>query len=319
MNILITGGGGFIGSNLAMYFQKKFPGYKVVVFDAFNNGAKMQNGNYQYLGNYNNLINFKGKIICGDLTCEKELDLLFKYKFDIIFHLAAVSDTRVVDQQLVFKTNINTFYKIIELSQAMNAKLVYASSAAVYGNAKNKIQIVGNESPNNPYAFSKYAMDKITLSILDEISTSKIIGLRYFNVYGEKEIYKGATSSTILQFALNIMKNSSPILFENSCEIFRDFVYIEDVIQATINAGFSNENGIFNVGSGIARSFQDVSDIIQKYLKTSMRCTYIKNPFEEGYQYFTQADISNTIAKLDYKPEYTLELGILDYLKKIKI
>ncbi len=317
MNILITGGGGFIGSNLAMHFQDKYPKYNIVVFDAFNNGTKMQNGNYQFLGNYNNLKHFKGKVICGDITCDRELDLLSNYKFDIIFHLAAISDTRVDDQQLVFKTNINTFYKIIDISKKMNAKLVYASSAAVYGNSNNKILSIGNENPNNPYAFSKYAMDKITLSNINDDDKIKIIGLRYFNVYGPNEQHKGPTSSTILQFAKQIMNKTPPVLFEKSDKILRDFVYIEDVIQATLKAGFSNENGIFNVGSGIARSFQDVADIIQKVLNTNFQCSYINNPYTGGYQYFTQADISSTESKLGFKPKYSLEDGISDYMHKI--
>ena len=318
MNILITGGAGFIGSNLAIYFQENFPEANIVIFDAFNNGVKLENGNYQYLGSFKNLKDFRGNIICGDLTNQKDLDFLYKFKFDIIFHLAAISDTRVEDQRLVFKTNINSFYNIIELSNYLGAKLVYASSAAVYGNTNKKTLSIGDENPNNPYAFSKLAMDNVTFSKIKSEKKSKIIGLRYFNVYGNKEQFKGLTSSTILQFALQIKNNKAPTLFENSENICRDFVYIKDVIQATIKAGFSDANGVYNVGTGIARSFQDIADTVQRHLGTNYKYTYTKNPYTEGYQYFTQANISETEFKIGYKPEFDIEAGIKDYIKIIK-
>ena len=317
MNILITGGAGFIGSNLALYFQENFPQYSIVIFDAFNNGVKLHNGNYHYLGHFKNLKEFRGKIICGDLNDIKALDLLYKFKFDLIFHLAAISDTRAEDQQLVFKTNVNSFYNIIDLSKSLGARLVYASSAAVYGNMNKKTLSIGDENPNNPYAFSKLVMDNITFSEINSKNKSNIVGLRYFNVYGNGEQFKGLTSSTILQFALQIKNNKGPILFENSENICRDFVYIKDVIQATAKAGFSDACGIYNVGTGKARSFKDIADTVQLYLGTNFEYTYIKNPYTEGYQNFTQANISETESKIGYKSEFDIDLGISDYIKII--
>ena len=100
--ILITGGAGFIGSNLAFYFQNNFPESKIVVFDCFRNEAKFTNGNLQSLGHYKNLIGFNGDIICGNINNKSDLIRLDDYTFDYIFHFAAISDTRVESQNLAY-------------------------------------------------------------------------------------------------------------------------------------------------------------------------------------------------------------------------
>ena len=107
--ILITGGAGFIGSNIAFYFQKFFPDSHIVIFDCFRNELLLSNGNLQSFGHYKNLLGFNGDVICGNITNKTDLELLRKYKFDYIFHQAAISDTRVYDQEIVMKTNVNSF------------------------------------------------------------------------------------------------------------------------------------------------------------------------------------------------------------------
>lgn len=316
-NILITGGAGFIGSNLSLRIQKVFPNSNIVVFDCFRNENKFSNGNLMSFGHYDNLIDFNGEIICGNLNNIDDLNVLKKYNFDYIFHQAAISDTRVDNQEAIIKTNLNSFYFILDLAKKNNAKLIYASSAATYGNNKSP-QRVGFENPNNAYAFSKFSMDKLALNFLEKNSKVDIIGLRYFNVYGKREFYKNSTASTILQFALQVLKGNPPRLFEKSNKIFRDFIYIEDVIDANILASSSSFSGIFNIGTGVPRSFQDVADIILKNLKSDFVCEYIKNPYSSNYQFHTEADISETKNKLGFNPKWTLENGIIDYLPEIR-
>lgn len=315
--ILITGGAGFIGSRLALYLQSVDSNHEITVIDTFRDGVKLENGNLKYLGTFHNLKGFKGRVICGDISNPFDLKQVEGINFDIIFHLAAISDTRVYDQNLIFRNNINSFNYFIELSKKLNCKLVYASSASVYGNSGNKLASIGNENPDNPYAFSKYAMDCITNSIIATNESCKIVGLRYFNVYGFGESYKGKTASTILQFANQILAGQQPRLFKGSDQIFRDFVYIDDVIQGTILAAYSDVNGIFNIGSGTASSFMEVLNLVQENLGTNVSYELIDNPYTSGYQFYTKADLSLSSSNLNYSPKFSLEKGISSYIKKI--
>jgi ADP-L-glycero-D-manno-heptose 6-epimerase len=315
LKILITGGAGFIGSRLALHLQKLDPYYDITVFDAFYDAVQLSNGNLKYLGTFKNLKDFRGRIVCGDICNLTDLQQIEGIKFDIIFHLAAISDTRVDNQNQIFRNNINSFYYFIDLSIKLNAKLVYASSAAVYGNSTQKSLNLGDENPDTPYAFSKFAMDNIAKLIIESNVNIQIIGLRYFNVYGFGEHNKGKTASTILQFANQIINGVSPTLFKGSERIFRDFVYIDDVIQGTIKAAFSDKSGIFNIGSGVARSFMEVLNIIQKKLGTDMTVNLIDNPYNSGYQFYTEADITNTTNNLNYNPLFSLEDGISNYME----
>lgn len=313
--ILITGGAGFIGSNLAFYFQEYFPSSHIVIFDIFRSEATFSNGNLQSFGHYKNLIGFHGDIICGDLNSKEELSQLNSYNFDYIFHQAAISDTRVYDQEIIMQTNVNSFYSILEMAKKDNASLVYASSAATYGSMPSP-QTVGKESPENPYGFSKYAMDQIAYRYIKENPEMNIVGLKYFNVYGAREFFKDKTSSTVIQFGHQILAGKTPRLFEGSDEIVRDFVYIKDVLQANIKACNPKKSGVYNVGTSKPRSFQDIADILQKELGTDYGTEYFPNPFT-GYQMHTQADVSTSKEFLDYAPEWELEEGMKDYLSEI--
>jgi len=310
--ILITGGAGFIGSNLAFYFQKNHPDANVVVLDSFRSGETLSNGNLKSFGHFKNLIGFRGEIISGDIN-DKDLllNLEVNYKFDYIFHEAAISDTTALEQDLMIKTNVNAYKDLLNLAIVHNANMIYASSAATYGNAESP-QTVGRESPQNVYGFSKLSMDNISREYMKNSSIS-IVGLRYFNVYGKNEFFKNRTASMILQFGHQLLSGKNPRLFEGSNKILRDFVYIEDIIQANIKAMEPKKSGIYNVGTGKARSFQDIVDILQKELKTNFSCEYIPNPFVGSYQFHTKADIEITKWALNYEPAYSMEDGIKAY------
>ena len=315
--ILITGGAGFIGSNLAFYFQNNYPEATIVVFDKFRSDEKFSNGNLKSFGHFKNLLGFKGIVISGDINDSKQLERLSEdYKFDYIFHEAAISDTTVAEQDIMIQTNVNAYEELLKIAIKHNANMIYASSAATYGDS-DRFE-VGFEQPNNAYGFSKLMMDNITYKYLKQNLNISIVGLRYFNVYGHREFYKNKTASTVIQFGHQILAGNAPKLFEGSDKILRDFIYIEDVIQANIKACNPKKSGIYNVGTGIARSFQDISDIVQKELQTNYTTEYIPNPFVGSYQFFTQANIEDTKEYLSYEPRYSLEDGIKEYIPNIK-
>jgi ADP-L-glycero-D-manno-heptose 6-epimerase len=314
-SILITGGAGFIGSNLAFYFQENFPKSQITVFDSFRSNENFHNGNLKSFGHYKNLIGFKGNIICGNIVNQKDLSLLDKYKFDFIFHLAAISDTRVYDQEIIMKTNVNSFYDLLNKAKNDKAVLVYASSAATYGSLPSP-QIEGNDSPENPYGFSKYIMDQIAFRYSIENPDLTIVGLRLFNVYGPREYYKAKTSSMVIQLGHQILDGKAPRLFVNSNQILRDFVYIDDVIQANIRACMTTKNGSYNIATGISRSFQEIADILQKELSTDLGTEYFPNPYD-GYQMSTQADMSSAKKNLGFEAKFSLEQGIQKYIPEI--
>ncbi|MDF1877822.1 ADP-glyceromanno-heptose 6-epimerase [Sulfurimonas sp. SAG-AH-194-L11] len=315
--ILITGGAGFIGSNLAFYFQNNHPDAKVVILDCFRSGETLSNGNLKSFGHFKNLIGFSGEIISGDIN-DKDLlaRLRDEYRFDYIFHEAAISDTTALEQDLMIKTNVNAYKDLLDLAVAHKANMIYASSAATYGNAESP-QKVGREAPQNVYGFSKLSMDNLSREYMKKTDIS-IVGLRYFNVYGAGEYFKNTTASMVLQFGHQILAGKNPKLFEDSDKILRDFIYIGDIIQANVKAMQPKQSGIYNVGTGKARSFQDIVDILQKELCTSLPCEYIANPFIGSYQFHTEADIATTKEALGYEPAYEMEDGIKAYVSEIK-
>lgn len=312
-NIIITGGAGFIGSNLALFFEKL--GANVLVVDIFRSGERFENGNLMSFGHYKNLLEFSGEVLEGDILSEKTMKMIKKFKPYAIFHEAAISDTTANNQNLMIKTNLNAFVNLLEISCDLGAKLIYASSAATYGNAKSPQIVWQNEAPRNVYGFSKLMMDKIAQKYYKK---AHIIGLRYFNVYGKNEYFKEKTASMVLQFGLQILGANAPRLFENSDKIKRDFVYIKDIVNINYLSLFAKKCGVYNAATGIARSFQDIADILQRELGTNLGNEYIKNPFIKQYQFHTQADISGAKDDLGYEAKFSLEDGIKDYLPEIK-
>jgi ADP-L-glycero-D-manno-heptose 6-epimerase len=297
-NVLITGGAGFIGSNLTKYIQEKYPTAKIVVLDKFFNG------------HFKNLIGFKGELIAGDISDIKIYEQLNNYKFDYIFHQAAITDTTVLDQEKMINVNTNSFKEIIKMGYKINSVIVYASSAAVYGNSPAPNKVGKGEIPENVYGYSKYLLDQYVLQHKKRYPNN-IIGLRYFNVYGPGELYKGKMSSMIYQLALQMKAGKNPRIFKKG-EQKRDFVYVKDIIQANIKAALSGKSGIYNVGCGKARTFNDIISILNTTMKTEFKTEYFDNPYD-FYQDNTEADISKTESDLDYTPKYNLEKGIEDY------
>jgi ADP-L-glycero-D-manno-heptose 6-epimerase len=315
-NILITGGAGFIGSNIAFYIQKHFPKANIVIFDSFRTLDTFPSGNPTSLGHFKNLIGFNGEVISGDINSKEDLDRLREYSFDYIFHEAAISDTTVMDQKLMVQTNTNAFKDILDMAVDMKANIAYASSAGTYGNSAAPNRVGEGEYPENVYGFSKLMMDNIARDYMKKHPNISIVGLRYFNVFGPKEYYKGKTASMILQLGLQMLDGKNPRLFKYG-EQMRDFVYVEDVVQANIKAMKPRKSGVYNVGYGKARTFNDIVEGLKKELNLNCETEYFDNPFS-FYQNHTEADIKDSIEYLGYMPRYSLEDGIKGYAQEIK-
>lgn len=312
MRVVVTGAAGFIGSNLARHFASL--NHEVLAIDCFNSGEKFSNGNFKAFGSYQNLLDYGGDLLYGDICDEKIIKKIEHFAPHAIYHEAAISDTTVSEQNAIMMVNINAFKELLIAAKKIGAKLVYASSAAVYGDAKSPQKVWHSESPKNAYGFSKLMMDKIARNWCCEHKKASVVGLRYFNAYGAGEYYKGRTASMVLQFGLQLLQNGSAKLFEGSNQIYRDFVYIKDIIRAN-ELALAARNGVYNVGTATPRSFEDIVDILGRELGVEAKKEYIPNPYKSAYQFHTQADLS---PQLKYKSKYSLEAGIKDYAPSIK-
>ncbi|WP_121022610.1 ADP-glyceromanno-heptose 6-epimerase [Helicobacter vulpis] len=306
--ILITGGAGFIGSNLALYFQQHHPKARVIALDRFREHTPPSTS----LGHFKNLIGFRGEVLGADITCD--LDRIAKLDFDYLFHQAAISDTTNTNQTLVLRTNYQAFLDLLEIAQSKGARVIYASSAGVYGNTPAPNVVGQGEVPENVYGFSKLCMDKHVLGRSCR-AIAPIVGLRYFNVYGPGEFYKHKSASMILQLGLQALKHQEVKLFEFG-EQQRDFVYIEDVIQANVKAMCASASGVYNVGYGGSHSYNEIVRLLQQELG-DFKVRYIKNPYA-FFQEHTCADISPAQQALDYQPMYDLQKGIEAYVPTIR-
>ncbi len=300
-NILITGGAGFIGSNLALKLQSMYPNAKILILDDFSSA------------NFKNLKGFKGEVLACDVSTDELFFKVDEMKPDVIFHLASITDTTVTDQELMMRKNVDGFKNILELAYDNESTVVYASSASVYGNVKEHVPLSEDreKSPENVYAFSKYIMDNIARDFSEETGI-KTVGVRYFNVYGPREAHKGKFASMIYQLYLQMKQGKNPRVFKWG-EQKRDFVYVKDAVEATILATQAPHSTVYNVGSGEARSFNDVISILNKVLGTNYETEYFDCPYD-FYQEYTQADMSKIKKELGFVPKYNLERGIEEYV-----
>uniref|UniRef100_A0A6C0EI75 NAD-dependent epimerase/dehydratase domain-containing protein n=1 Tax=viral metagenome TaxID=1070528 RepID=A0A6C0EI75_9ZZZZ len=290
-SILITGGSGFIGSNILNYFIN-FKNVKLYNFSL--DKEKLEHSSITF--------------IKGDLTNNLDLNQLNQYSYDYIFHQAALVDTTVMDETLMLDTNTNSFKTILDITKRNKAVLVYASSAAVYGNSSPPNCVGNNEQPTNIYGESKLKMDVLALDFKNKNPELNIVGLRYFNVYGPGEDEKGNMASMIYQLFKQMDQDKNPRLFKYG-EQKRDFIYVKDVVNANIKAALSKKSGIYNIGTGKARTFNDIVTILNVEMNKKLKIEYFDNPYD-FYQNYTEASIENDI---DYKPQFTLEEGIGDY------
>lgn len=303
-NFVITGGAGFIGSNLTLELQERFPNARLTVIDDFRSG------------DFKNLIGYRGDFVAQDLAKLDWREQFGDEKFDAIFHLASITDTTLHDQFVQVHDNVESFRRILNFARATGTRIIYASSAATYGAATEASVESNGATPANIYAFSKTIMDNIAVREAKASSDWIIIGLRYFNVYGPREAHKGVPASMVYHLSRQMKAGQRPRIFKHGDQK-RDFVYVKDVVDGSIRALNAETSGIYNLGSGQARSFNELIDVLNKCLDTNFQPDYIDNPHTH-YQNFTQADLSNVRRALGYEPRFPLEDGVRDYMAWLK-
>ena len=306
--IVVTGGSGFIGTNLVRSLLKL--NHKVLVIEELDrNSDKFKN------------IDALDIVDCigHNVFIRELLNDKYKNKIEYIFHLGACSKTTEPDREYIMDVNLNYSKILFEYAANNNIKMVYASSASVYGSGNIFREDQANESSLNHYSESKLLFDNYVRENLDKVD-SQIVGIRYFNVYGPYEQHKEVMSSVIFHF-YNQIKNTGKLkLFRGSHgysdgEQRRDFVYVKDTIDIKIWFMHNNISGIFNVATGKSRSFNDVANSVLDFFNSG-HIEYIDFPdgLEEQYQAFTEADLTN-LRNVGYKGLSTeLEDGIKSYL-----
>ena len=310
--IVVTGGAGFIGSNLVEALNQRGED-QIIIVDHLKEGNK-----------WKNLLDLKFlDYIEKDEFLEKIEKGYFK-EVSAIIHLGACSNTTVKDLQFLYLNNYKYSQKLALFSLENNIQFIYASSAATYGDGSlgfsDDETLLPKLKPLNPYGFSKHLFD---LWLYYNGFLNKVVGLKYFNVFGEKEFHKGEMRSVVLKAYEQIKKEEKVKLFKSynphyqDGEQLRDFIYVKDAVEVTL---FFLENpqikGIFNVGTGKARSFKDLVLAIFSALNIPPNIEYIEMPeyLKKQYQYFTQADITK-LRKAGYnKPMWELEDAVKNYV-----
>lgn len=332
MLIVVTGAAGFIGSNIVKELNRR--GHcDIIAVDNLTNGDKARNLADLDILDFVDKEDFIQAIVDGE----------YDNQIDYIFHMGACSATVEANGRYIMKNNYEYSCLLLEYAQKNEVPMIYASSAATYGASSVFVEDRENEVPLNAYGYSKMLFDQTVRRYMDGGLRAPVVGLKYFNVYGHREFHKGRMSSVVLHHFRQYQEHGCVKLFEG-CQGWengtqsRDFISVEDVTNVHMHF-FENHtqspdevSGIFNCGTGIARSFNDLS------LATVNACRkaegqnpitlqtaiiqgiidYIPFPSDLAgkYQCFTQADTTRLIRDAGYKkPFLTLEQGVENYVK----
>ena len=291
--IIVTGGAGFIGSNLVYELNQRGES-QILIVDNLTNAAKFKNLVGLKAADYIDKVEFIEKVQAGKFNSAN---------IRAIFHQGACSDTMEYNGKYMLQNNFEYSKQLLHFALNKKVQFIYASSASTYGNGVNGfVEKPECEHALNVYAFSKLFFDRYVQQ-LQGVNNRQIVGLKYFNVYGPQENHKGRMASVAYQFYNQLKAGDTLKLFEGvdgyaNGEQRRDFIYVKDV--AKVNLFFLDNpqiSGIYNCGTGKAQSFNDVAQAVIKHLGRG-KIEYI--PFPEvlkgKYQSFTQADASKLLA-----------------------
>ncbi len=310
---IVTGGAGFIGSNLARALADR--GHDdIVVVDDLEDGHKFVNISDLPIADYLDKDDFLEMLVS---------DKGFSAGISAVFHQGACSETTEWNGRYMMKNNYTYSQRLLHFCLQHSVPFIYASSAAVYGGAKTFVEDPLFENPLNVYGYSKLQFDRYVRRVASK-PESQVVGLRYFNVYGPCEQHKGSMASVAFHLHNQVMEDGEARLFAGNDgygdgEQLRDFVYVDDVCDVNLwfldNPGVS---GVFNTGSGSAQSFNDVANAVIKWHGKGKIC-YIPFPdhLKGAYQSFTQADLTQLRAAgcgLEFRP---VEKGVKDYLDQL--
>ncbi len=302
--IIVTGGAGFIGSNIVKALNNE--GFRdILVVDNLKDGTKFVNLVDLDISDYMDKEEFLSSIVAGDDFGHIEA----------VFHEGACSSTTEWDGKYMMENNYQFSKDLLHFCLEREIPFLYASSAATYGGrSDNFIEERQYEQPLNVYGYSKMLFDHYVREIMQE-ADSQICGFRYFNVYGPREGHKGSMASVAFHLNTQLNNGENPKLFEGSDGFKRDFIYVEDV--AAVNLWFwkNGVSGIFNCGTGRAESFQAVADAALAYhQKGSIEYVPFPEKLKGRYQSYTQADLTNLRAAGYDKPFKTVAEGVTEYM-----
>lgn len=311
--IVVTGGAGFIGSNIVKALN--YRGLTdVLVVDELTDGRKFKNVVDCEIADY--------------LDKDFFIDMLLEDGFDepikAIFHQGACSDTTEWNGQFMMDNNYDYSKILLHYCLAKKIPFIYASSAAIYGTGKTFKEEEQYEKPLNVYGYSKFLFDQYVRRILPD-AKSQVVGLRYFNVYGPREFHKGKMASVAFHFNEQIKQKGVVKLFKG-CDGYadggqlRDFIYVDDV--TAVNLWFldhSEKSGIFNLGTGQAQTFNDVARaVIDWHGKGEIKYISFPEELKGYYQSFTQADLTK-LRKAGCKIKFkSVEHGVKEYMKLVE-
>jgi len=318
--LLVTGGAGFIGSNLIAQLNEGGRS-DIVVSDELGAGEKWRN---------------LAKRKLADVVPPSELMAWLEgRKLEAVLHLGAISDTTASDADLVIETNFRLSLRLLDWCAGSRTPFIYASSAATYGDGSNgfdddwSIDALARLRPMNLYGWSKHLFDQVVAVRYGNGGKlpPQWAGLKFFNVYGPNEAHKGDMQSVVSKIR-PLVKAGSPIhLFRSHNPSYadggqlRDFVYVKDCVAAVMWL-LRNPvvNGLFNVGSGTARSFVDLVKAVGAAVGHEPDIRFIDTPVElrDKYQYFTQADMTKMRAAGFDHPFHSLEDGVRDYVRSLR-